>query len=94
MGQGGRELGLIYSENIYGTYLSLYNLGGYFFRSGRENFYGLASGVSIGGAYLGTGYDITSRNYFLGFLFRNYRFLSLGGRIDLGGRSKFSAGLG
>ena len=94
LGQGGMELGLIYSENIYGTYLSLYNFGGYFFRIGRENFYGLASGVSIGSAYLGAGYDITSRNYFLGFLFRNYRFLSLGGRVDLGGRPKFSAGLG
>jgi hypothetical protein len=54
----------------------------------------LASGVKFGGAYLGAGYDITSRNYFLGFLFRNYRFLSLGGRVDLGGRPKFSAGLG
>jgi len=96
LGQGGKELGLLYYGNIYGTYLSLYNLGGYFFMEGKDRFYGLASGFKLGSAHLGAGYDFVSKIYSLGFLFRNYRFLSLGGRVDVdvNGKMRFSAGAG
>ncbi len=97
LGQGGTEFGFLYSDTSYGTYLSIYNLGGYVFRSNLKYVYGLASGVKLGYVHLGAGYDFTSRKYSMGILFRGYRFFSFGGNVDFKDfkeKADFSVGLG
>ncbi|MEO0223173.1 MAG: signal peptide peptidase SppA [candidate division WOR-3 bacterium] len=95
LGYGGREFSILYQDTTIIGNFSLFNTGIYFGRVGNSNFYGISSGYNISGVYIGAGYDITSKSYNIGLLLRNYRFLSLGGVMNIvNGKTSFSAGVG
>ncbi len=95
LGYSSKELSFIYNDTSYIGALSLWNLGFYGGKFGKETFYGIASGINVSDLFLGSIYDVRSRSYGIGMLWRGYRFLSVGLTVNLSKDStKYSAGIG
>jgi len=95
LGYSSKELSFIYYDTSYIGILSLWNLGFYGGKFGKETFYGIGGGLNVRDIFLGSTYDIRSKSYGIGILWRGYRFLSLGFTVALSKDSmKYSAGIG